>query len=142
MTLVRALGNRRGEWEGKEKNIKEGEQRVRFEDEPRPSASGTESRCLTGFLRRGQTLSGSPFSGSCIFPPVGLKDFSPMIVTLKIRSYRLLYLDSRPLPLHAPHAPTFCNSCAACKDVSVHYGLFLLFPLRVLAIGTPNELVE
>lgn len=49
MTSVRALGKRRGEWEGKEKNFKEGEQSVRFEDEPRPRAPGTESRASLAF---------------------------------------------------------------------------------------------
>lgn len=112
----------------REKNLKEGEQSVRFEDEPRPSAPGTESRWLTGFLRKGQSLSGSPFPGSCTFPPVGLKDFSPVMVTLKIRGYRLLYSDPRRFPLHAPNAPTFCNSRKVCKDVSVHYGIFLTIP--------------
>lgn len=100
MTSVRALGEKRGEWEGRKKNV-EGEQRVRFEDEPRPDAPGTESLCLTGLLRRGQALSGSPFPGADTFPPVGLKDFSSVMVTLKIRVYRLLYSDSPPLPLHA-----------------------------------------
>lgn len=38
-----SLGKRRGEWEGKEKKLKEGgKPSVRFQDEPRPSAPGTE----------------------------------------------------------------------------------------------------
>lgn len=83
MTSVRALGKRRGEWEGKGKNVKEGVRSVRFEDEPRPSAPGTASRWFTGFLRRGQALSGSPCPGAQTFPPVGLKDFSPVMVPFK-----------------------------------------------------------
>ena len=67
----------------RDKNVKEGVQSVRFEDEPRPSAPGTASRWFTGFLRRGQALSGSPFPGARTFPPVGLKDFSPVMVPFK-----------------------------------------------------------
>lgn len=84
MTSVRALGERRGEWEGKEKNLKKGERSVRFEDESRPGVSGMEGQWLTGFPCRGQALSGSPFPGYRTFPPVGLKDFSSVMVTLKI----------------------------------------------------------
>lgn len=91
---------------GKErkKNLKEGEQSVRFEDEPRPSAPGTTSRWFTGFLRRGQALSGSPFPGARTFPPVGLKDFSPVMVTFKIRGYRLLYSDPRSCHFMPPRS--------------------------------------
>lgn len=92
---------------GKErkKKVKEGEQSVRFEDEPRPSAPGTARRWLTGFLRRGQSLSGSPFPGAQAFPPVGLKDFSPVMVPFNVRGYRLLYLDPRPLRSHILQFP-------------------------------------
>lgn len=113
----------------KEKNLKEGEQSVRFEDEPRPSAPGTESRWLTGFLRRGQALSGSPFPGARTFPPVGLKDFSPVMATLKIRGYRLLYWDPRPLLLSAPTSPHSAIPMKCVRMCRCIMACFLLFPL-------------
>lgn len=97
-----SFGKRRGEWEGKGKKLKEREQSVRFKDELRPCAPGTQdqSRRLTIFSCRGWQLSGSPVSGSTNFPPVDLKYFSLMMI-LKIRGYRLLYFDPVLLPLRA-----------------------------------------
>lgn len=102
MTSVRALGKGGVSGKGREKKLKEREQSVRFKDELRPCAPGTQdqSRRLTIFSCRGWQLSGSPASGSTTFPPVDLKYFSLMMI-LKIRGYRLLYFDPDPLPLRA-----------------------------------------
>lgn len=88
MTSVRALGKGGVSGKGREKKLKEREQSVRFKDELRPCAPGTQdqSRRLTIFSCRGWQLSGSPASGSTTFPPVDLKYFSLMMI-LKIRGY-------------------------------------------------------
>lgn len=112
----------------KEKKLKEGEPSVRFQDEPRPSAPGTERRpgASLAFSADARHYLGLHSQAPRTFPPVALKDFSPVVVTFKIRGYRLLYLDFRPLPLHAPTLPHFAIPVRFCKDVSVHYGIFLI----------------
>lgn len=85
-----------------------------------PALQEPNGRCLTGFFRRGQTLSGSPFPGARTFPPVALKGFSPVVLTLKIRGYIGCFIRTL--------TPTFCNSREVCKGVSVHYGIFLIIP--------------
>lgn len=52
-----SFGERRGEWEGRGKILKERELSVRFEDDPRPSAPGMEGQWFTFFPCKGWLLS-------------------------------------------------------------------------------------
>lgn len=131
MTSVRALG--KGGVSGKEKGkkLKERERSVRFKDELRPGAPGTQdqSRRLTISSCRGWPLSGSPVSGSNTFPPAVLKYFSLMMMILKIRGYRLLISTLPPSHFMLPHITTSCNSWEGCKGVC-----YVTYYPRVLCI--------